>query len=371
MQRYFSQDFLSPLAAAALFPDFAQRFLPFPVYSFDRAVALETAFERAWTRAAMATPHLSLDPSVNPFELPLDRTARADRSGPILFMNATTLETGARLTLSPLELQATPTALHVNHALLYPCSGEELGKSVQMSLSTAVSLSARFPWLTPVGWLERRAPDPSRIAQCREYKGQFGNRLYLADGAYFENSGLESSIELAARLRRLVEVHVAGGSASVQVNIITIASSDAFATRWWHSDGDLSTRGWGEILSPIFILMNTTKARTRAVDSRTKFDDAFYFNGPYFKGDDIVELRDMGTGAITSHTRGYYRVMMDGTKFFLPLGWHLSSATRRNIDNHKSEWTSLSRCMLRQELMGEKFASTKEHILRCRGRLAR
>jgi hypothetical protein len=59
--------------------------------------------------------------------------------------------------------------------------------------------------------------------------------------------------------------------------------------------------------------------------------------------------------------------MMDGTKFFLPLGWHLSSATRRNIDNHKSEWTSLSRCMLRQELMGEKFASTTEHVQRCGG----
>jgi hypothetical protein len=301
-RHYFSQDFLSPLAAAALFPDFAQRFLPFPVYSFDRAVALETAFESAWKHAAAAMPQLSFDASVNPFELPLDRYADAKRAGPILFLNTTTLETGARLTLSPLETQATPTALHVSHALLYPCSGEDMDKSVDMRLSTAVSLSARFPWLTPVGWLERHAPDPTRIAKCPEHKGMFGNRLYLADGAYFENSGLESAIELAARLRRQVEVDVPGGSASVQIGIITIASSDAFATRWWHADGDLSTRGWGEILSPIVMLMNTTKARTRAVDSRTKFDDAFYLEGAYFKGDDIVQVHGMGTGAIASHS---------------------------------------------------------------------
>ena len=45
VQAILDQDFLSPLIAAALFPDFSQRFIGYPVAPFDRARALEYAFE--------------------------------------------------------------------------------------------------------------------------------------------------------------------------------------------------------------------------------------------------------------------------------------------------------------------------------------
>ena len=41
------QDFLSPALASMLYPDFVQRFLPFPVPHFDRARALEMGWEKA------------------------------------------------------------------------------------------------------------------------------------------------------------------------------------------------------------------------------------------------------------------------------------------------------------------------------------
>ena len=43
-----THDFLSPLVWATFFPDFVQRFLPFPIYAFDRAVTLERNFEYVW-----------------------------------------------------------------------------------------------------------------------------------------------------------------------------------------------------------------------------------------------------------------------------------------------------------------------------------
>ena len=47
-QKFFEQDFLSPVMAAALFPDLLQRFLPFPIGPFDRSRALDASIEAAW-----------------------------------------------------------------------------------------------------------------------------------------------------------------------------------------------------------------------------------------------------------------------------------------------------------------------------------
>jgi hypothetical protein len=179
------------------------------------------------------------------------------------------------VTISSIFFDATPTAFHVSQSLLNPCPGEPL-KSVSVALSTAVSLSARFPWVTPVGWLERPGELP-----CPE-RGIYGNRLYLADGGYFENSGLETAIELAARLRRVVELRrdvFPDGARTVEITIINVLTADSFARRWWSRDADLSFSGHGEITSPIVALLNTRRARTRAVDSRTVFDKSYYMGG--------------------------------------------------------------------------------------------
>lgn len=50
ISQVLSKDFLSPLVAASLFPDFTQGFLPFPVPYFDRARSLEFSFENAFIR---------------------------------------------------------------------------------------------------------------------------------------------------------------------------------------------------------------------------------------------------------------------------------------------------------------------------------
>ena len=46
--RILSRDMLSPVVWGGLFPDFLQRFVPYPIPVFDRARALEQAFEESW-----------------------------------------------------------------------------------------------------------------------------------------------------------------------------------------------------------------------------------------------------------------------------------------------------------------------------------
>ena len=47
-----SRDLLAPVVWGGLFPDFLQRFIPWPLPAFDRARALEYAFEESWRYGA-------------------------------------------------------------------------------------------------------------------------------------------------------------------------------------------------------------------------------------------------------------------------------------------------------------------------------
>jgi len=317
VRRYFANDFLSPLVAAALFPDFLQRLLPISIDALDRARALEYAFESAWPVAAGQ----GAAQQRNPFANPIDALGRLDGATPVLFLNTTAVETGARVTLGPVDFESTPTAMHVSTSLLYACAGEP-SRQVELPLSAAVSLSARFPWLTPAGWLER--PRQLDRKACEERPNYFGDRLYLVDGGYFENSGLETVLELATRLRRITDRYSTTFPGGVDVRVISISALDAFANRWAHIDADLSATGNGEFVTPVVSLMNTSRARARATNSRMRFDQHFYQYGSRFYDAD------------SQAGRGVYSLMLNGTTFFLPLGWHISALTRRSIEAEKS-----------------------------------
>ena len=75
------EDFLAPLVAGTLFPDFTQRFLPFAVPAFDRARWLERAFEAGVVETGLAGP--------NPFEQSLLKSWSAEGPAPALLINTT------------------------------------------------------------------------------------------------------------------------------------------------------------------------------------------------------------------------------------------------------------------------------------------
>ena len=145
-ERLLTHDFLSPLAWATFFPDFVQRFLPFPIYAFDRAVTLEKNFEYVWDARLGGD-----NPFRNSFFTlcgPGSRTcAKDDVATPALLLNTTNIETGAQMILSPLYLGQT----YILGTGVLEDFYRKSAEINEMPLSTAVGLSARFPWVLPVG----------------------------------------------------------------------------------------------------------------------------------------------------------------------------------------------------------------------------
>src|SRR5213594_784711 len=130
-QRVLSHDFLSPALAYMLFPDMCQRMLPIAVSAFDRAAALEKAWEHGW-RAEMKN---------NRFAKDFASLWAGDRKYdvPALFLNGTSVETGQRMIASNVRIDQTfVDSLDVNERL----DGD-------IRLSTAAHKSARFTYMSP------------------------------------------------------------------------------------------------------------------------------------------------------------------------------------------------------------------------------
>jgi predicted acylesterase/phospholipase RssA len=160
------KDFLAPTLGALLFPDMVQHFLPFPL-RLDRARALETAWEDSWLG----------DPDASPLGKDFQELWEGERRHrvPSLFLNATLVESGARVVTSDLDLQSGfPDVLQT----------ERLSQS-RMRVSTAVHLSARFPYISP--------------------GATFPNGLHVVDGGYFENSGCATAEDLLIQVSRTAQ----------------------------------------------------------------------------------------------------------------------------------------------------------------------
>ena len=168
-------DLLSPLLGAAFFPDALQRILPLPIEEFDRARALEFAFEDAWRRNT--PPCVTCDPermSTKVEAMYGRETVR--RPVPHLFLNTTEAGTGlskpfATWNIGELALPDNRRSRREESALPKPRLVPLQDRIVtdEVPLSAAAMVSARFPYLTPA----------ARLGEVGHY----------VDGGYFENSG--------------------------------------------------------------------------------------------------------------------------------------------------------------------------------------
>jgi hypothetical protein len=348
-----SSDFLSPALGATLFPDAVQRLLPYPVQSFDRAVALERELERSWRQAWSDTIDSS-STECDPKEYvgdqcalsePLDflyrennrvsnRENNRENNGastvPNLILNTTEVSTGFLTPVSSLsklvniiEADANKTRSQDIVALrrtrsssikgqtdpddLVRTMSDYLGKSTRMPASTAAILSARFPYLSPAGRvdLEDRA-------------------LRFVDGGYFENSGtwIASAFarNLMAKIREMSESGPDGAAIARKLDIYVLVISSTPPCRR-NADGaescDLdappSSKAASELLSPLRALLNARNARS----DYSKLDLALLTKdqtiGPRIQ---MLELKFMNKSGET-----------------VPLSWLLSSQARVAMDN--------------------------------------
>ena len=290
-----SADFLSPLVAATLFPDFAQRFLFFPVPSFDRARALEYTFEAATA---------DIDQGRSFTESYLSQWSPAG-STPAILMNATDSGSGRRVLIAPFRLQNDRSNSGVLASTI-PFSQY----SVDIRLSTAIGISARFAWITPAATVS------------------FGsaNKTRLVDGGYVDNSGVETALDLYHTISEDVRLSTTSliqddarhnpstAYPAFRINLIVLSGGD-FPTR--------NSFAFGETLEPIraFLSARVSRAYVAINRARTELPPI-----PIATRD--VQTAPHQTKKVEETADRVMKATVDKHFYALPLGWALSGKTR-------------------------------------------
>ncbi len=210
-QAILAGDFLSPIFVALATRDNFP--LPFnnPMtgrpYWPDRAVLLEQAFERRYHRFTTEggnsescpdqPPKAGSDGLCRPFGYHPDPTA-AGAWVPIFFINGMSVFSGRRIvvgdvaTTNSYRPNATfmPLAYDINDVRIRKTKEQEnkqaVEKGTDIRLSTAATMSARFPVISPQGLL-------------RTLHGDVTDQI--VDGGYFENDGLATISDVARALK--------------------------------------------------------------------------------------------------------------------------------------------------------------------------
>jgi hypothetical protein len=291
MNRMLARDFLSPVVSATLFPDFVQRFIPYPIPQFDRARALEASFEEAWREVTGNDKFgQSFVSSCGP-----DARACIEGATPSLVLNLTQVDTGVQLALSPFDYtEAGPPWSESGKIYDAFATG---GDAVDLPVSTAVGLSARFPWITPSGWYAVK--DPYNPKAKRTYR--------FADGGYSEGSGAGTGYKIAQFLAERIKKQSVPVNAVVHLVMLT-ASSPPLERFWMDSN---SSRAYGELALP-FVAM-TSARRGQAYTT-------------------VYDIASAATDKLKiSQARVYDAVVP------LAIGWQLAPLTREYIDVYSGD----------------------------------
>jgi hypothetical protein len=186
----FDRDHLSPVLAAMLFPDTTQRFYPWPVPAWDRALGLELTFSD--TRAAASSD------GDTPAPISLETSFYDEGPGPFLVLNTTEVASGRRFLLSPFRFRSDATFHEPSR------SPEERNRRQDVRFSTAAGMSARFPLISPYAFFDGTEAQRQRRT---------------VDGGYYDNSGAVTAGEIISGLNRVL----ASKGLADRVEVIPIA----------------------------------------------------------------------------------------------------------------------------------------------------
>jgi hypothetical protein len=328
------RDHLSPLVAATLFSDFLQRFIPFPIPAFDRARSLEFSFESALKDASKTEAGL--------FERSFMTSWAPEASSPALIVNATDVGSGRRFLISPFVLDAVPQygASGQGSALYFPfwrnppepaaeptSQGERPNTAVDLRLSTAMGISARFPWVTPAASL------PAWISSDGTPR-----TIRLVDGGYVDNSGVETALDLIDSLKEtqaaLADQAKADTTLPPRNNIPVRPVRIILIVLTGGSYPERTFSGLGETMEPVRALLTTRETRAYvAIDRATR----------------QMPVRDFERMPVDEHSKlklsDVRRVGLANQYYDLPLGWEVSSRTRDIIAQQSGRGTGIASLM--------------------------
>ena len=271
---FLETDFLAPIVAAALFPDLLQRFLPIPIPGSDRGEALSQSLERAWQDTEANTE--------NPFEQAFLSHGDPHSAAPALMINTTEVDNGRRVVIAPFaispmrdpalsQLSWFYQTKEMDESLLSGLPGLPVKEDVK--LSEAAGMSARSPWILPAATIMRD-----------------GKSIRLVDGGYFDNSGIETALDLIEILTNVRQVHqghptdAQGQPDPFDFDIHLITASGSLG------DGPPGWQGLDDVLSPVRALLSSREARGTL--SATKAETVRFF---YPSGSPTYDIRPAAT----------------------------------------------------------------------------
>jgi predicted acylesterase/phospholipase RssA len=292
-------DFLSPLVAAALFRDLFPRFVPAAIHVFgveDRARALENEFEQSWARWAQARSRHDAGAQANPLAEPFMALWNSAPVNPMLILNTTEVETGRRRLIAPFLLSKPVPSGEAPYLYMDTTATlADFNSEISLPLSTALTLSARFPYLTP----------PGRVENKRAKADKQPGSLHLVDGGYFENSGMTTAYELRAVLENFSR-NSASPVAGMALEFYILQIGDGAVQ-------PETIQSVSELSPPIETLFRTRGARGEGAVLQAHFLTTQ--TGDRNPVDDKVRT-----------------MLLAADDYALPLGWFLSSASTAIIE---------------------------------------
>lgn len=287
-------DFLSPIVTAGLYIDTLQQMNFFAshidFFQFDRARFFEDSIVKRFSAAAEKQ---GLGPQAMDAMGSGMQAYQGQSTGlPSLFFNVTSVQTGHRMYFAPYDVEfGDPNTGRL--VAFDTISGSHRERrslvGVDVSMLRAASASARFPFISPPAGVKIAKTDGSKEV------------WWLADGAYFENSGVATALEVIDALEETASKLRSSDSlfsrVRVNVKLIALTSDDALE--------DDRSLGFLEQLSPPRTLFASRSAR----------------------GQDFVEaaIRKRPSNSVA-------RVVLGDKSFKPPLGWVLSNPTIDEIE---------------------------------------
>lgn len=299
VDRILKNDFLSPLAAAALFPDFTQFFLPFPVGAFDRARSLEYTFENA---TEVNNTQADSSSATNLLQADYQEHWTPENGMPALLMNTTDAGSGKRVLVAPFDLDPMhpkDAPICMLASVQRSSDGKEVisSRSLHFPLSTAAFMSARFPWVSP-------AATVSVANDCITHQTD----ARLVDGGYIDNSGVETALDLVGVIKTAAEAVSKidpGSIPKFRIYLISLSGGD------FPDHGSFS---FGDLLEPIRALLNGRSSRAYIALNRAS--TTMKNSDPPVRIDADPRFDSFSKTALTNY---FYE---------LPLGWAMSDKTR-------------------------------------------
>jgi hypothetical protein len=335
-----TDDYLSPLLAALLYPEMAQKLVPVPIYPWDRARALEDRLETSWDNHANCDPTATVVASAmsEPFydffqDFPTNST-------PAIFFNTTNVETGERMFVTNLQV-AGEDRFDTLPAL---CDVNQL---FNIRFSSAACLSGRFPVITPAGFLYDDRPEGQR------------KKFRYVDGGYYENSGTATGYSILMSLKwrgKYLYDQLSNKPNDVALSVPADKKKESqpeidempiipivirigfpvppnrnpkYETEQTTAEERAKYKGTGlSEISPVKAILNTRGARGN--DAVEQMETAIRsLRDPKVKGP-----RDANIGFCPDGSLGcMFRFLLEEQNVKLPLGWMLSQVSRCQIQN--------------------------------------